>query len=548
MGKLRTALKACLLTLALGTASYALTVSGVKVPETSVGCVECHLKKNVAPKVIDQWAKSKHAKLGVGCAVCHRASPSDGDAFQCPGGPIVASHPTPKDCAICHPKEVKENTESKHVYPFWLYANADRAVFEPTIATKAGCEECHNIGALHWDGSAGECDACHPKHTFDIAVARNPYTCGECHVGPDHPHIEIYLESKHGNIFMTHGSKWDLSYRSSQAGIPIDAPVCTTCHMDAAPGVEGTHNVSARLAWEMQAPWSYRTQWFEEKLGDWKTKRKRMEAVCKNCHAPEFIMDYFLQADLVNLQYNELRRQFVKWAKLAEKYKIKMPKKFDAIANPLKAKTIDGKVKKFSNPVINAGWVPTPAKAMYYSWHHEGRRFRHGAMMMGADYTQWHGIWELQYNLIETIHFLAEHGVPEAKKIWESKSPTKFYTYRMYDFPGNVWSIVTAEMYKTPAEYKLIPNYWKMVKKNVETAYKKGWLTKEQWDRWLYRYNHLDKYLGTKFGPHPIFEAYKKRKKAELNAKDPKSGLYKAIHLLDGAGTPTGFEADPNNK
>ena len=28
-------------------------------------------------------------------------------------------------------------------------------------------------------------------------------------------------------------------------------------------------------------------------------------------------------------------------------------------------------------------------------WHHEGRRARHGVAMMGPDYTQWHGFFEI---------------------------------------------------------------------------------------------------------------------------------------------------------
>jgi len=28
-------------------------------------------------------------------------------------------------------------------------------------------------------------------------------------------------------------------------------------------------------------------------------------------------------------------------------------------------------------------------------WHHEGRRARHGASMMGPDYTWWHGMYEV---------------------------------------------------------------------------------------------------------------------------------------------------------
>ena len=31
----------------------------------------------------------------------------------------------------------------------------------------------------------------------------------------------------------------------------------------------------------------------------------------------------------------------------------------------------------------------------YYLWHHEGRRARMGASMMGPDYTQWHGMFEV---------------------------------------------------------------------------------------------------------------------------------------------------------
>ncbi len=31
--------------------------------------------------------------------------------------------------------------------------------------------------------------------------ARQPESCGKCHLGPDHPQKEIYEESKHGVAF-----------------------------------------------------------------------------------------------------------------------------------------------------------------------------------------------------------------------------------------------------------------------------------------------------------------------------------------------------------
>ncbi|MDZ7764386.1 MAG: hypothetical protein U5K00_08150 [Melioribacteraceae bacterium] len=50
----------------------------------------------------------------------------------------------------------------------------------------------------------------------------------------------------------------DLTYKSDDEDqIPIDIPVRTTCHMDSDGNQPMTHNVSARLAWESQSPWSF---------------------------------------------------------------------------------------------------------------------------------------------------------------------------------------------------------------------------------------------------------------------------------------------------
>jgi hypothetical protein len=500
------------------------SMTAVQIDAESQTCIDCHEKEHIAPKIHDQWSMSKHAENGIGCTACHAAEADDFDAYQhANGGPLVASHPTPKDCAQCHEKEVEEHTKSKHAYPFWLYAAADRAVFEPIVGTKQGCEMCHNLSAMWPDGSVGECDICHSKHSFDVSLARNPNTCGECHLGPDHPQKEIYTESKHGNIFFSKGGKWDLSYDSSELDrIPIEAPVCTTCHMDAAPGVKATHNVSERLSWEAQAPWSYRTTWMEGELGTWQEKQIRMKTVCYSCHSPSFINEYFFVYDLVNLQYNEIRRQFVYWTKL---YQDK------GLIKVLKETATDGKEKTYSNTVLNAGWYTTASEIMYNSWHHEGRRFRMGSAMAAADYVQWHGIWELQHNLQEMIAWGAEHGVEEAKKIYESDSPVKFFTYKIYDYPGSLFSVVTAEQYSVPMLYQVIPNYWEKVKANVEQAYKKGLITKDGLDLFMNRYNNLDKYLGREYKNHPVYDEYKKLQVKELDLNDPESPLYQAVHV-----------------
>jgi hypothetical protein len=48
---------------------------------------------------------------------------------------------------------------------------------------------------------------------------------------------------------------------------------------------------------------------------------------------------------------------------------------------------------------------------IYYElWHHEGRRGRHGASMMGPDYTWWHGLYEV------AKHFYT-YFLPEVEKV-----------------------------------------------------------------------------------------------------------------------------------
>ena len=149
---------------------------------------------------------------------------------------------------------------------------------------------------------------------------------------------------------------------------------------------------------------------------------------------------------------------------------------------------------------------------MYYGWHHEGRRFRHGAEMMGADFTQWHGVWEVQEDLMEVIKWAAEHGDNEAKKRVRSTSPSKFTTYTLYDIPGTAWGIST-HANTTPYLYNNYPDYWDRVYSNVETAYKQGLLSKKQWEHWLERFENKEYYLGTKFtaDTDSIFQFYKER-------------------------------------
>jgi hypothetical protein len=147
---------------------------------------------------------------------------------------------------------------------------------------------------------------------------------------------------------------------------------------------------------------------------------------------------YLLTGDLSAAQYNEIFKEAKRWLNAMNEAGIIATAGFEGLA-----------------PFTVAGYDEEPEQVSYHIWHHEGRRYRHGALMMAADYTQWHGIWDLQHDLIEIIRFGAEHDLPEAEAWMASDDPAKFWLYPFYDIPGSAWGIDTiayrmSEEYTTP--------------------------------------------------------------------------------------------------
>ncbi len=87
------------------------------------------------------------------------------------------------------------------------------------------------VGRVDLDGTRGSCSACHTRHTFSIEIARKPYTCKECHVGPDVPVYKVYSASKHGNIYHSKKQDWDFSavpWTVGRTSPPRPAPPATS--------------------------------------------------------------------------------------------------------------------------------------------------------------------------------------------------------------------------------------------------------------------------------------------------------------------------------
>jgi len=379
----------------------ALTFSGAVAQDGDAAgkCMTCHKEKS--PGLYQQWYNSQHAVHKVTCIDCHRAEKGDKDGYMHYGARI-ATLVTPKDCGACHQKEMTEVDNSYHATAGLILESNDAylahaAAGEPVAIL--GCESCHGskvkidpnspnmlspkswpnsgIGRLNPDGSKGSCNACHTRHAFSKAQARQPEACSKCHLGPDHPQKEVYEESKHGNTYYTNIDKMNLDSDSWVVGKDYYvAPTCATCHMSEAPGLALTHDVGSRISWTLRPPVSTHKE-------NWQTKRDNMKQVCVNCHGQPFADGHYYQFDATVHLYND------RFAKPAGE-----------IMKIINDKKLQEHPADFANDI---DWI------YWELWHHEGRRARHGAAMMGPDYTWWHGFYEV------AKHFYLEF-IPEARK------------------------------------------------------------------------------------------------------------------------------------
>ena len=337
------------------------------------------------------------------------------------------------------------------------------------------------IGRFNPDGSIGSCAACHPQHRFSLEQARKPGSCTECHLGPDHPQKEIYEESKHASMF--HNGVEEFNLESDQLTTEdITAPSCAVCHMSGLGEAGQTHDVSSRLKWEAEPVYSYPTsreyETGEERFaikkdvatnyelkyglesgtvdsvptgapnpfaalesnrpdlyrryvvendelypeidaGDeptrWasfdgesqisaETKRDRMKAVCTECHTEGWVNNEFVKRDEVIHLYNAI--YVASGVKYYEPIKDKAPK-----AAP-----------------YDRSWVD---QIRFEMWHHEGRRWRMGALMKGQDYQHWHGSYNVLGDVLKLAHAksvienTAVGGAPDADTTQESSGETE---------------------------------------------------------------------------------------------------------------------------
>ena len=353
-------------------------------------CASCH--RRVTPDIVNQFAISTMARSGVKCADCHVVDKNNpmGKHHE---GFFITSTPTPKQCAKCHPSETKQFDNSRHAAPAWMALNgfedfskeqqkkiehdipeANRGPngiitatrnslfdIEGPSVTPAACQSCHSIGKPNLDGSIGNCNKCHLRHEFSIAQVRKPEICGQCHLGPDHPQMEIYHESAHGVMYQTDGDKWNWNQKAGRLTTnDLPAPTCATCHMSGFGSQGTTHDVGQRLSKFLFAAVS-------NNRPNSVDGRNAMKAICANCHSPNFIDSQYEKADSVTSFVN---------SKVKEASEIMQGLVNDGIISN----------KPFTNQI---------SFDAFDLWHYYGRTAKFGAYMQGPDYVQWHGVYPL---------------------------------------------------------------------------------------------------------------------------------------------------------
>lgn len=368
--------------------------SGVptRVRLTALGgeCVECHTR--ITPGIVEQHARSGHAIAGVTCRDCHEVATDHFGATE-HYGVTISPKLTSAQCAPCHSAEVNQFLRSRHGLPAYVamtgvdsLSDEHRAIYErieerasvdpirnslyhaegPRI-TRFACQGCHEVGKPFPDGSVGDCTACHLRHEYSLEQARKPETCGACHIGPDHPQWEIYQESPHGIAYQTMGHTWNWDAEPGTLTVSdMPAATCATCHISGF-GTQGTtHDVGERLTW-------YLFQEVSQRRPGWQENASRMQQVCAECHSPQFVTDFYTDADDLVAAVNE-------WA-------------------------TEG--KDMYQDLIELGLVTAtpwdePIDFVAFDlWHHWGRTAKFGAWMQGPDYTQWHGAYEMLRELVE---------------------------------------------------------------------------------------------------------------------------------------------------
>ena len=337
-------------------------------------------KSALQSRVSSKSIPNELQQVTVGCYECHGLrTDQHQDSFEHNGYEINVIV-SPADCATCHSIEAEQYSKNimSHAYGnlvdnslyqdftrvvnnHYTYIDQKLIIGEVDLLTEyESCLYCHGtkvevkglvlrdtdygelefpdlegwpnqgVGRINPDGSKGACSSCHSRHAFSIEMARKPYTCSECHKGPDVPAYKVYEVSKHGNIFYSKKDEFNFNKVPWTIGTDFTVPTCAACHAsllvspDETVIAERTHQFNDRLSWRLfGVPYAHphpldanlenvvnsdglplAVELTGEPVARYvlDTKQQaehnaRMKAVCLSCHSTQWVDNHFLRLD-----------------------------------------------------------------------------------------------------------------------------------------------------------------------------------------------------------------------------------------------------------
>jgi len=393
----------------------------------------------------------------VGCYECHGLNPDiHPDTFD-HFGQRVHVIVTPNDCKVCHAAEVDQYQRSTKAHAYYnlvknpvymMLVKAANLVGKEAggeAAMNVTCFKCHGtkvtvvgwitvkwqnvvikvpklsgwpnhgVGRVNPDGSLGSCEACHPAHSFSIAVARSPYTCAQCHLEPDVPGFNVWMENKMGNIWLVEHKQYNLTHVPWVVGVDFRVPSCAACHFSLLVDPQGnvivhrTHNVDERIyvrlfgayahptpkhgaTWKivnadgLPLPYTLDGRFATEYLispEEQKARKETLMRICKACHVTTFVENHFKELDKIIEETNKAMRYIT--SLLLKAYKKKL-------ADP--SYLFDEHIERM--------WLE--------AWLFYANSIRYGTAMAGPDYTTfklgWYKLSDLAYQMEDYMKFL----------------------------------------------------------------------------------------------------------------------------------------------
>jgi len=408
--------------------------------------------------------------VAVGCAECHLISPDEHEDTFDHADYKVHTVVTPKDCAVCHKTEADQYSENimsfanvnltqNDLYQTMInsvnglqHFTDNKLVTDPADQSEnlSSCLSCHGtemkvdgtanretalgemefpvligwpnqgVGRINPDGSFGACSACHTRHQFSIETARKPYTCAQCHKGPDVPAYPVYQVSKHGNIFYSENKHWDFNHVPWTIGSDLTAPTCAVCHVSLLVNNDGeviaqrTHRMNDRLAKRLFGliyahphPISANTSIIENSAGiqlpteldgqpvdkflidadEQAIRLSNMKKVCLACHSSQWTDNHFNALDSTIAYTNNMTKTATALVATAWNENL-------AEGLPQESVIFDEAIEKM--------WTE--------QWLFYANSTRFAAAMMGADYGVFaNGRWYLSKNLRDMYEWLEVH-------------------------------------------------------------------------------------------------------------------------------------------